>query len=48
MLDNDLYVIAMPISFTLSEDIQFCDVFRVQDNARTVDYLYYNRKEDAL
>ena len=28
--------------------IQFCDVFRVQDNARTVDYLYYHRKEDAL
>ena len=52
MLENDLYVIAMPIFFTLTEVhntiIQFSNVFRVQGNARTVDYLCYNKKEDVL
>ena len=52
MLENDLYVTAMPIVFTLTEVhntiIPFCDVFRVQGNGRTVDYLCYNEKEDVL
>ena len=50
MPDNDLYVIAMPISFTLSEDTTklYNSAMFLEFNARTVDYLYYNRKEDAL